>query len=516
MALASSTSPRDRDPLPHQEMGGRDRRPGLTPLSLFLVLLLAWVLVRIELVLILTLLALLLGTIIERPLQLLEQRRVPRPAGILLIYIAIIGGIVLLSWSIAPGIADQAERFNDQIPADLRELEEEWRESGNGLLSGAGAQFLDQVVDRLDQPATVDSDTAERAIPVLTNVTGFVISLLTLLVVTFYYTMEKTLLRRLILDQVNPESRPRVNRVWDNVEAKVGGWMRGQLLLCLIIGFIATVSYGIIDLPFWPLLGLWAGLTEIIPIVGPWIGGIPAVIIALTIDWQTGLIVAGVILAMQTLENWVLVPRVMRGAVGMSPLAVFVAILAGTQLMGVVGAVLAIPIAASVQVIVTDYFDVRRGKRSAADQASGWRWMLLRSGREHDDADTAAAQRAGPSSPPGQPGQAQQVNLAARSTSPAATNAAPPPATERAERSERNGASHTARPASAAAAPAKATAGRRTAGPATAGNIASRLRPTDGWSRTALERISRPRAPQPEPAPSDPVEPSDEGEPQPR
>ncbi len=461
MALTSSATSA-RDPVPPSDGGGRDRRPGLTPLSLFLVLLLAWVMVRIELVLILTLLALLLGTLIERPLQLLEQRRIPRPAGILLIYVAIIGTLVLLSWMIAPGIADQVETFNEQIPGQLRDLEQDWRASGNGLLSGPGSQFLRQVIQRLDEPAEVSPDTAQAAIPVITNITAFIVGTLTLLVITFYYTMEKALLRRLVLDQLSPESRTRVNRVWDDVEAKVGGWMRGQLLLCLIIGFIATVSYGIIDLRFWPLLGLWAGLTEIIPIVGPWIGGIPAVIVALTMSWEKALIVACVILGMQTLENWVLVPRVMRGAVGMTPLTVFVAILAGTQLMGVVGAVLAIPIAATVQVILTDYFDSRRGKREAADAMSGWRWMLSRSGREQ-----LAAQRVDELPRPPAPGQPSPGSAA----SPATTVM---PRESRA----RNGAEQAGRPTDSVSRPAAAGAAAR--------------RLTDTWSRSSLERFAKP------------------------
>ncbi|MBA2278679.1 MAG: AI-2E family transporter, partial [Chloroflexia bacterium] len=390
MALSPSSS-REREIESTLTPGGRDRRPGITPASLFLVLLLAWVMSQIELVLILALLALVFGTIIERPVQKLEQRRVPRPAGILLIYIVLIGSLVLLSWIIVPGIADQAASFNDQVPDQLRELEGEWRTSGNPLLNGPGDQLLRQLIRRLDQPADeLSPDAAQAAIPVITNVTAFVVSTLTLLVITFYYVMEKALLRRVLLDQFSAESRARVSRVWDDVEAKVGGWMRGQLLLCLIIGTLATVSYAIVDLRFWPLLGLWAGMTEIIPIVGPWIGGVPAVIIALTMSPEKAIIVTGIILGMQTLENWVLVPRVMRGAVGLTPLTVFVAILAGTQLMGVIGAVLAIPIAATVQVILTDYLDVRRGKRSAADPMSGWRWMLTRSGREqatHEEGD---------------------------------------------------------------------------------------------------------------------------------
>ncbi|MGI8642585.1 MAG: AI-2E family transporter, partial [Thermomicrobiales bacterium] len=114
----------------------------------------------------------------------------------------------------------------------------------------------------------------------------------------------------------------------------------------------------------------------IIPILGPWLGGIPAVIIALTDGWQKAAFVVGFIVILQFLENMVLVPRVMRGAVGLTPLTVFVAVLAGTSFFGLAGAVLAIPIAALIQVLLTDFLDTRRLARSAPSETlAGWRWM---------------------------------------------------------------------------------------------------------------------------------------------
>lgn len=365
-----------------------DRRPSLTPISLFLVLVTFWVLTQIELVLILGLFGLLLGTILEGPVRKLEARHIPRPAAIFLIYAAIIGTLVLLVFLIIPPISDQAGDFRTEVPERLRELEREWNASSNPLLSGPGDDLLDRAINFFNEPqGGLSTDTAERAIPVLTSITAGIVGVLTLLVITFYYLMEKALIRQLIIQQLSPERQSRVNRIWEDVENKVGGWMRGQLVLCLIIGTIATVSYGIIDLRFWPLLGLWAGLTEIIPIVGPWIGGVPAVLVAVTMGWETALITGGVIVGMQTLENWFLVPRVMRGAVGLTPLTVFLAILAGTQFMGIVGAVLAIPIAATLQVIVTSFLDARR-VRSESQNVSGWRWMLTRAIRDDDDLAT--------------------------------------------------------------------------------------------------------------------------------
>jgi hypothetical protein len=252
---------------------------------------------------------------------------------------------------------------------------------------------LDSVLDFFDEPAgsvEVSGQAAETAIPILTSVGGAIVSVITALVVTFYYLLEKKLIRRLVIEQLPARHQSRVDVLWTSVEQKTGGWLRGQLILCLIIGTIATVSYGVIGLSFWPLLGLWAGLTEIIPIVGPWIGGIPAVIVALTEGPETALIVALIIVGMQSIENWFLVPRVMRGAVGLTPMTVFVAILAGTELIGVVGAILAIPIAAGVQVVLTDLMEERRSRVSTdQSQVSGWRWMLNRGmGRGRMDGDT--------------------------------------------------------------------------------------------------------------------------------
>ncbi|MGH2560250.1 MAG: AI-2E family transporter [Thermomicrobiales bacterium] len=350
-----------------------DRRPGLTPFTLFLVLLIAFILVRVQLVLILTLLALLFATVIERPVEQLQRRRIPRGVSILLVYIAIIGGFTLLSILVAPMISDEADNFRNEAPDQLRALEEDWRKSSNPLLSGAGQDLLNRAISAIEEPPDPEQETT---INVVLSVGGGIVGLVTALIIAFYYLLEKDLLRQLILEQLQPSSRARVARIWDNVEAQVGRWLRGQLTLCLIIGVTATIGYGILDVRFWPLLGLWAGLTEIIPIIGPWIGGIPAFIIALTQGWDKALIVAAFIVAMQMTENAVLVPRVMRGAVGLTPLTVFVAILAGTEFRGIAGAVLAIPVAAAVQVIITDYLRTRRAVGHPSESVlSGWRWM---------------------------------------------------------------------------------------------------------------------------------------------
>ncbi len=391
------TRAREADIEPDHSDNGRGS--GLTPVTLFLVLVLFWLVIQMGSILVTALMAVLLGTLLEGPVRRIQERHVPRAAAIAMVYVVVIASIVLLVLLIAPVVKDQFDTFQAGFPEQVDQLRDDWRSGDNGLLRGPGVGVLDAVSEFFNAPGQsveVSGQTAETAIPILTSLAGAIVSVITALVVTFYYLLEKKLIRRLVIEQLSPRHQGRVDQIWTSVEQKTGGWLRGQLFLCLIIGTIATVSYGLLGLSFWPLLGLWAGITEIIPIVGPWIGGVPAVIVALTEGPQTALIVALVIIGMQSLENWFLVPRVMRGAVGLTPMTVFVAILAGTELMGVVGAVLAIPIAAGVQVVLTDLMDERRSRQSTTGggHVSGWRWMLNRGmGRTTEDDDEEPATR---------------------------------------------------------------------------------------------------------------------------
>ncbi len=354
----------------------RERRPGLTPVTLFLTLLIAYVLIKVQLVMILVLLSVLLATIIERPVQLLERRHVPRGLGILTVYVMMIASLFLFSVLLAPAIGGQATAFREQAPERLTDLRQTWLQSGNPLLNGPGQDLLLRGIRLIEDPSPDVSWPQDAAIGVATGIGGGIVGALTVFVITFYYLMEKSLLRQVILLEIAPGSRDRISRIWDNVEAKVGDWMRGQLTLCLAIGGTATIGYAILGVRFWPMLGLWAGITEIIPIVGPWLGGVPAVVIAMTQSWNKAFLVVGFIVLLQMLENTILVPRIMRGAVGLTPLTVFVAILAGTQFLGLPGAILAIPVAAAVQVVVTDYLDARRAAKQTIGAAPpGWRWM---------------------------------------------------------------------------------------------------------------------------------------------
>ncbi len=325
-------------------------------MSLFLVLVVLYLVIQVRIVVLLLLFSILFATLIERPVLRLERYGFPRAGAILVVYLAIIAigtGVFLI---VVPPITSEALRFWDEAPMLLEDLAEEWRTSGNSFLSTTGYRVATQLQFRIENPPP---PTGSTAIGLVTGVGGALFGLVSTFVIGFYYLMEKSLFRKFTLDLIRPDNREWVNSVWDNVEAKLGDWLRGQIFLMLIIGLAAGAWYAILDVRFWLLLGLVAGITEAMPIIGPWIGGIPAVMLALVDSWEKAIAVAIFLAVLQLLENTILVPRVMRGTIGLSPLAVFVAVLAGGQFAGPLGALLALPIAATIQVIIVEVFRAR-------------------------------------------------------------------------------------------------------------------------------------------------------------
>ncbi len=478
----------------------QDRRGGITPVSLFVVLLIGFVLVKVQFVFILVLVSLVLATTLDRPVTLLEKRfLIPRGLAILGLYLAFFGILILGGVLIAPSVREQVDIFIADAPLRLTDLRASWQSSSNGLLNGTGQQLLGSAITALDNPPPPQQETA---VNVLSSVVTGVVGLFATLVITFYYLMERSFIRSVILNEMSPRMRHRVARIWDDAEAKVGGWLRGQLTLCLIIGLAAAVGYGIIGVPFWPVLGLWAGITEIIPVLGPWLGGIPAVVLALTVSNELALITAAIAIGIQLSENWVLVPRVMRGAVGLTPLTVFIAITVGAAFYGIIGTLLAIPIAAFVQVIVTTFLDERRDSKQSRPRGAipAWRWMRV-SSRDGDPRDGNGTDGPAPvpgpslatSTPGSQPSHAASFAPAnARGDRRAPPPASPQPASASAPSSHRpTAATASGRPASPANR-STSTMSRPAPGPGIPGGS----RPAQGprWTPEQLRRSASPES----------------------
>jgi len=218
---------------------------------------------------------------------------------------------------------------------------------------------LAPVLDALSIDASVGSQLSGYLGSVaragLTFVTGVVRGLfdtVVVLLLSFLWLSAGARFGRFALGLLPPERRPVLEQTWREIAAGFAGYVRGVAVNMVVIGVLTGVAAALLDLPAPILLGVFAGLTEMIPIAGPIIGAIPAILLGFTISPIYPLVVAVVYLAIQQIEAHTLVPAVMRQAVGLPALVVVVSIAAGAGLAGVGGALVAVPIAFSVQVMI--------------------------------------------------------------------------------------------------------------------------------------------------------------------
>lgn len=180
------------------------------------------------------------------------------------------------------------------------------------------------------------------------------LDVLMILLLALYITTDGPRIARYLRTFLPPDRHEQASRITSRIFVRLGGWVSGQILLCVIIGSVSWIGLTLIGVPYAVVLALVAGIMEAVPNVGPIIAAVPAVIVAaLYSPWQA-LFVAILYIVIQQLENYILVPRVMSRAVELHPLAVLLALMIGGELMGVLGAVLAVPVTAAISVIVDE------------------------------------------------------------------------------------------------------------------------------------------------------------------
>jgi predicted PurR-regulated permease PerM len=182
-----------------------------------------------------------------------------------------------------------------------------------------------------------------------------VAAIFTIFILTFYLLLDEKNVKNFISNILPSEYQEQIIAVINKIAVKVGSWFRGQVFLGLIIFVIDYIGLTILHVPYALILAIIAGLLELIPTVGPFIAGLIAAFVALTISPWLALLVICLFLAVQFVENIIIVPKVMQKAVGISPVVILIALLIGGKLMGVIGAILAIPLAASLSVVILEW-----------------------------------------------------------------------------------------------------------------------------------------------------------------
>jgi len=316
------------------------------------VLFLAWFVIQVRSTLVLLLIGILFASAIEPIVSRLRRRGLGRAQSILAVYFALLVLLALLIVAVAPPLVTQGTKLVNDVPTLLEDLRAEALRSDNEFIRESGSKGIDEALDAYQRIRESPPIQQDQALSFATTIGGSIFSVVTVLIVAFYWMTEKAIVKRLILGLFPMDRRDRAHGMWDQIEFRIGGWTRGQLFLCLVIGVLSAIAYWLIGLEFWLALGLFAGITEIIPFVGPVLGGGAAFAVAITDSWQKAIIVLIFAIALQQLEGAFLVPRVMKNAVGMTPLTVILAVLIGGSLAGALGAILAIPVGAAAQVLI--------------------------------------------------------------------------------------------------------------------------------------------------------------------
>lgn len=286
--------------------------------------------------------------VIERQKVLpIGSARFPRWLAILILYLTILGTVAMILALVFPPLVAQAQSLWAQLP-DMFERGQQFL-IRKGLLSEH--LTLREAVARAPGGS---GDAVGRVAGAVANVAGGIFGVVTILILTFYILIDAANLRASALRLFARRHRSRVDAASREVTIKVSAWLGGQLLLGASIGASTAVGLWLLGVPFFYVLALVSGVGEMIPVVGPILSAIPALAVAATVSLKTALFVLIFFIVQQQLENHILVPKIMSRQVGVSPVTVIVALLIGGSLAGIVGAILAVPTAAVLQVVANE------------------------------------------------------------------------------------------------------------------------------------------------------------------
>jgi predicted PurR-regulated permease PerM len=300
-------------------------------------------------VLLLVFLAILLGAGLEPVIAWLRTRLpVGRVAGILIVYAAFLASVVTLVVLIVPAAAIQVEQAINRLPTFLESIRAGAQALRPTVLADGVTALIDQAESAL-RPTAPDAGSVVDVGIVIASAAAAVISLLTLV---FFWLTERSRLQRYALAFLPEHRRAGTRNAWNEIETRLGLWVRGQLVLMATLGILTAIAYSILGLPAALLLALIAAVAEVIPMIGPAIGAVPALLVATTVSTETAILTLAVYVAIQFVEGNILVPIVMRNAIGLSPFIVAVSLLAGFTAGGPLGAIVAVPAVAAVEAIL--------------------------------------------------------------------------------------------------------------------------------------------------------------------
>jgi predicted PurR-regulated permease PerM len=294
--------------------------------------------------------------LIERPRDAGATRRVPRWLAILAIYAVLVAAVVFIGLLVIPPLVAQAATLWAKLPTEFNRFQTFLIR--HKLMTHRVT--LEEAVQ--NAPTGTGGNAVGTVLVAISSLIGGIFGLITILILTFYLLIEAGSMFEYLVRFVPYGRRDAVAVAARQGVAKVSAWLRAQFILAGVMGTFSAIGLGLMGVPYFYVIALIAAIGETIPIVGPVIGGVTAVAVAITVSPKLALMVGAYFLVLHQLEANVLVPKIMERSVGVSPVAVLVALLIGGALMGLPGAILAIPTAALLSVIIEEIAAEREGR----------------------------------------------------------------------------------------------------------------------------------------------------------
>jgi len=293
--------------------------------------------------------ALILATALDRPIDFLEEKKVPRFLGVILIYLLLFAIVAWLFYLVFPVLATQLKNFVNNYSFYLRKIGQ--------LQSHTGPLDLKDLFSQLADKLTASADAVWGT---LASFFGGVLSFFTVLIAAIFLNVQEKGVKKLIF-YLSPEKHQEYTlNLFDKIQQKVGSWLWGRIVLSIFLGFLVGIGLAFLKIKFALLLGCLAVLLSFIPMVGPTIAAVPAILIGLGQSAFMGLMVGILYVVIFTIiENFILIPVLMKKAVDLNPALIILVILIGAKVAGVGGAILAIPAAAVIAVLIDEYIQKR-------------------------------------------------------------------------------------------------------------------------------------------------------------
>ena len=316
-----------------------------------------WLLYRFNQVVFSLFIAIVMGTVIRPVVAWLYQRGFSRIAGVILVYLVLLILVAGFLFTLSPLLIEQSTTIAAAAPGYYQSLILWMGNYPNPFVVRLG-EFLPAVLPSLSTTPQTGQDvmvSAGQAMGYISLASKFMFTTIVILVLAFHWTLDGPRIIQSFLLLIPQDKRENIRELISAMETKVGFFIAGQGILCLVIGAMALAAYLIIGLPNALILALVAGIMEAVPMVGPLLGAIPAALVAFSIgpDKLVWVIVTTVII--QQLENSLLVPRIMKKAVGVNPFVTLLALFAFSSFFGIAGALMAIPMAAIIQLILNHF-----------------------------------------------------------------------------------------------------------------------------------------------------------------